>query len=170
MAAFPWRSARRSVTNLGGQFRCGGSRAYEEWVLRLLGLVPGGPIPWEGDGLFSVTVAEIPQELEAMLRARQTNGLQARMTAGFCWPWNEPVLDDGRNFVHLVDDVDLPQWGWKRPNVQGDRSVGGYSSNLWATDPAGCTQVGCIYTAQGLSNCQELWPAAQAGYLSWGGR
>ncbi|MGW4517011.1 DNA/RNA helicase domain-containing protein [Streptomyces sp. NPDC004393] len=32
--------------NLDGQFRCGGSRAYEEWVLRLLGLVPGrsGPV------------------------------------------------------------------------------------------------------------------------------
>jgi DUF2075 family protein len=35
--------------------------------------------------------------------------------------------------------------------VQGDRSVGGYpSKNLWATDPAGFTQVGCIYTAQGF--------------------
>ncbi|MFF9156815.1 DNA/RNA helicase domain-containing protein [Streptomyces sp. NPDC014846] len=55
--------------NLDGQFRCGGSRVYEEWVLRLLGPIPGGPIPWQGDGLFSVTVAETPQELEAMLRA-----------------------------------------------------------------------------------------------------
>ncbi|MGA5035515.1 DNA/RNA helicase domain-containing protein [Streptomyces capoamus] len=138
--------------NLDGQFRCGGSRAYEEWVLRLLGLIPGGPIPWQGDGLFTVTVAETPQELEAMLRTRQTNGLQARMTAGFCWRWSEPELDDDKNFVRLVDDVDLPQWDWKRPwNVQGDRSVGGYpSKNLWATDPAGFTQVGCIYTAQGF--------------------
>jgi hypothetical protein len=87
-----------------------------------------------------------------MLRAHQTNGLQARMTAGFCWPWSEPVLDDDKNFVHLVDDVNLPQWDWKRPwNVQGGRSVGGYpSKNLWATDPAGFTQVGCIYTAQGF--------------------
>ncbi|MFJ8034678.1 DNA/RNA helicase domain-containing protein [Streptomyces sp. NPDC096032] len=138
--------------SLDGQFRCGGSRAYEEWVLRLLGLTPGGPIPWQGDGLFSVTVAETPQELEAMLRTHQAKGLQARMTAGFCWPWSEPFFDDDKSFVHLVDDVNLPQWDWKRPwNVQGDRSVGGYpSKNLWATDPAGFTQVGCIYTAQGF--------------------
>ena len=32
-----------SVVELDGQYRCGGSRAYETWVLRLLGLEPGGP-------------------------------------------------------------------------------------------------------------------------------
>ncbi|MET8413546.1 DUF2075 domain-containing protein [Streptomyces sp. NPDC005195] len=138
--------------NLDGQFRCGGSRAYEEWVVRLLGLTPGGPIPWEGDDHFTVSVAETPQELEALLRSRQESGLQARMTAGFCWRWSEPVLDDDKNFVGLVDDVTLPEWDYKRPwNVQGERSIGGYpSKNLWATDPAGFTQVGCIYTAQGF--------------------
>lgn len=137
---------------LDGQFRCGGSRAYEEWVLRLLGLVPGGPVPWEGDDRFSVQVAETPQEFEAVLRSHQEGGRQARMTAGFCWLWSEPVVDANKNFVRLVDDVSLPEWGWARPwNVQGDRSVGGYpSKNLWATDPAGFSQVGCIYTAQGF--------------------
>ncbi|MDJ0463063.1 DUF2075 domain-containing protein [Streptomyces sp. H27-C3] len=141
--------------NLDGQFRCGGSRAYEEWVLRLLGLAPGGPIPWSGDDNFQVQVAETPQELEAILRSHQgaaDGKQQARMTAGFCWPWSEPVLDDDKNFVGLVDDVTLPVWDWKHPwNVQGDRSVGGFpSKNLWATDPAGFSQVGCIYTAQGF--------------------
>ncbi|MFF3207694.1 DNA/RNA helicase domain-containing protein [Streptomyces sp. NPDC002962] len=138
--------------DLDGQFRCGGSRAYEQWVLRLLGLAPGGPVPFDGDDFFTVTVAQSPQELEAALKARQEAGLQARMTAGFCWPWSEPVLDDNKQFVGLVDDVNLSQWQWKRPwNVQGDRSIGGFpSKNFWATDPAGFSQVGCIYTAQGF--------------------
>ncbi|WP_240362624.1 DUF2075 domain-containing protein [Streptomyces sp. S1D4-23] len=138
--------------NLDGQFRCGGSRAYEQWVLRLLGLIPGGPLPFEGDDHFTLTVADTPQELEAILRSHQEAGLQARMTAGFCWPWSEPVVDEAKNFVGLVDDVNLPQWDFKRPwNVQGDRAIGGYpSKNFWATDPAGFTQVGCIYTAQGF--------------------
>ena len=32
------------LIELDAQFRCGGSRAYEEWVLRLLGLRPGQPM------------------------------------------------------------------------------------------------------------------------------
>lgn len=47
---------------LDAQFRCGGSRAYEEWVLRLLGLDPGGPIEWSGDTYFSLDLAESPVE------------------------------------------------------------------------------------------------------------
>ncbi|MGB8649748.1 MAG: DNA/RNA helicase domain-containing protein, partial [Mycobacteriales bacterium] len=41
---------------------------------------------------------------------------------------------------------------WSRPwNVKGDRAVGGAPpSDLWATDPAGFEQVGCVYTAQGF--------------------
>lgn len=138
--------------SLDGQFRCGGSRAYEEWVLRLLGLMPGGPTPWTGDDHFKVQVAETPQELEAILRSYQGDDYQARMTAGFCWPWSEPVTDDHKNFVGLVNDVKLPEWNWEHPwNVQGDRTLGGFpSKNLWATDPAGFSQVGCIYTAQGF--------------------
>lgn len=138
--------------NLNAQFRCGGSRAYEEWVLRLLGLRAGGPMPWGGDDRFTVQVAETPQELEALLRSRQENGEQARMTAGFCWPWSDPIVDADRRFIRLVDDVNLPEWGWARPwNVKSDRPVGSYpSKNLWATDAAGFSQVGCIYTAQGF--------------------
>lgn len=64
-----------------------------EWALRLLGLAPGGPAPWQGDPAFAVQVADTPQ----------------------------------------------------------DRSIGGAPpSDLWATDPAGFGQVGCIYTAQGF--------------------
>ena len=41
---------------------------------------------------------------------------------------------------------------WARPwNVYGDRSVAGAPpAALWATDPAGFGQVGCVYTAQGF--------------------
>jgi len=41
---------------------------------------------------------------------------------------------------------------WRRPwNVKGERSVGGApAASLWATDPAGFGQVGCVYTAQGF--------------------
>jgi hypothetical protein len=130
---------------LDAQFRCGGSRAYEEWALRLLGLEPGGPIEWSGDTYFSLGVAESPSELESILRTKAADSYGARMTAGFCWPWSDPRPDGT-----LIDDVAIGEWA--RPwNVRGERSVGGAPpSSLWATDPAGFGQVGCIYTAQGF--------------------
>lgn len=130
--------------NLDAQFRCGGSRAYEEWVLRLLGLNGEDPTPWMGDPHFEVTLAESPYELEGMLRGKLDEGYSARMTAGFCWRWSEPDGDT------LISDVRIDDWC--RPwNVKGDRAVGSApASALWATMPGGFEQVGCVYTAQGF--------------------
>lgn len=130
------------VISLNEQFRCGGSRKYERWVLRLLGLADGGPIPWDGDEDFVVRLAESPHELEAFLRAQTGT---ARMTAGYCWPWSDPRPDHT-----LVNDVVIGDWA--RPwNVRSDRAVGDYPpSMLWANDPNGFSQVGCVYTAQGF--------------------
>ncbi len=130
---------------LDAQFRCGGSRIYEEWVLRLLGLDPGGPIPWNGDTYFELRVAPSPAALERELQDRAAAGYGARMTAGFCWPWSDPRPDGT-----LVDDVTIG--AWQRPwNLRGERGVGGAPpASLWATDPAGFGQVGCVYTAQGF--------------------
>jgi len=130
---------------LDDQFRCGGSQAYVQWVQRLLGLESGGPIAWEGDDAFSVQVAESPSALEAALSRHRDEGFGARMTAGYCWPWSDPRKDGT-----LVDDVVIGSWShpW---NVKGDRAVGGLPpAPLWASDPAGFSQVGCVYTAQGF--------------------
>lgn len=131
--------------SLDDQFRCGGSAAYMDWVVRLLGLVPGGPIPWEADGRFTVAVADSPAEMEALLLSHLAHGYGARIAAGYCWPWSDPNADGT-----LVNDVVLGDWA--RPwNVKGDRAVGNNPpSHFWASDPAGFGQVGCIYTAQGF--------------------
>ncbi|MEU6997241.1 DUF2075 domain-containing protein [Nonomuraea sp. NPDC046570] len=130
------------VVSLDEQFRCGGSRKYETWVRRLLGLAEGGPATWDGDEDFEVRLAHTPHELEAALRAKPGT---ARMTAGFCWPWSDPLRDDT-----LVNDVVIGDWA--RPwNVKKDRAVGDAPpSMLWASEPNGFGQVGCVYTAQGF--------------------
>lgn len=130
---------------LDDQFRCGGSLAYVQWVERLLGLAAGGPVAWVGDTDFSVFVMDSPQELEAWLADKAGSGYGARMSAGYCWPWSDPRPDGS-----LVPDVEIG--AWSRPwNLKGERSFGGAPpSPLWATDPAGFGQVGCIYTAQGF--------------------
>ncbi|WP_285104025.1 DUF2075 domain-containing protein [Promicromonospora sp. MEB111] len=160
--------------DLTDQFRSGGSLAYIEWVERLLGLrdVEDGPQPWDGvDENFEVDVVDSPEELESRLQAYRNAGKGARMTAGFCWPWSDP-RDDGS----LVPDVTIG--AWQRPwNLRGERAVGGAPpSPLWATDPAGFGQVGCVYTAQGFEydwNGVILGPdlvwrqAAGAGRGAW---
>ncbi|HEX8509971.1 MAG TPA: DUF2075 domain-containing protein [Propionibacteriaceae bacterium] len=145
------RAAARSfgldtrLVTLDGQFRCGGSRAYEEWVLRLLGLEPGGPTPWEGDDNFSLQTTSGPSAMELRLRQLLEEGYGARMAAGYCWPWSDPVPGGG-----LKADVQIG--GWHKPwNNKKDTSHGGAPGTpFWASDDAGFEQVGCVYTAQGF--------------------
>lgn len=133
------------LVSLHDQFRCGGSEAYERWVLGLLGLSGQEPSVWEGDGRFDLRLAGSPEQMESYLTVRQEAGETARMSAGYCWSWSDPRPDDS-----LVPDVRIG--GWARPwNVKSERSVGAApGSAYWATDPGGFGQVGCVYTAQGF--------------------
>ena len=139
------RGIRVEKISLDAQFRCGGSEEYLHWVKRLLGLTPGGPLQWIGDPRFDVEVVDSPTEMEASLATKIVDGYSGRIAAGYCWPWSDPAPDGT-----LVRDVQVGSWS--RPwNLRGERSVGGApAAALWATDPAGFDQVGCVYTAQGF--------------------
>ncbi|MEU1119267.1 MULTISPECIES: DUF2075 domain-containing protein [unclassified Streptomyces] len=134
------------VVRLESQFRCGGSDAYLRWVVRLLGLESGGPLVWDPDDRMQLLLADGPEEMEGFLEARRGQGYSARMSAGYCWQWS-PEPKPGQP---LPADVRIGAWA--RPwNLRGDRSVSGAPpSALWATNPAGFGQVGCVYTAQGF--------------------
>jgi DUF2075 family protein len=71
----------------------------------------------------------------------------ARLVAGFCWPWSNP-LDDGT----LVPDVKAGAWQmpWNAKSDAGRLAYGIPRERFWASDPRGINQVGCIYTAQGF--------------------
>ncbi|WP_432110156.1 DNA/RNA helicase domain-containing protein [Streptomyces sp. AA1529] len=135
-----------TVIPLDSQFRCGGSDAYLRWVVRLLGLEEGGPVVWEPDDRMELRIADSPEEMERFLDERRAQGFGARMSAGYCWTWS-PEPKPGEP---LPADVVIGDWA--RPwNLRGDRGVAGAPpSALWATDPAGFGQVGCVYTAQGF--------------------
>lgn len=129
---------------LDGQFRVGGSAAFDEWVLRLLGIRAGGPTVWTGDD-FEVRVARSPQEMEDFLRIKHNQGETARMAAGYCWPWSD-TRDDGS----LVSDIVIGDWS-KPWNKRDNRITGSAPpATLWATDPRGFEQIGCVYTVQGF--------------------
>lgn len=145
---------RIDVVRLDGQFRCGGSDTFDEWVRRLLGLDPLPPISWSRlsagtDDEFRVTTVATPAALEAwILSEREQHGGTARLAAGYCWRWSDPVdTPDGKR---LVDDVSIDSW--KRPwNAKPGKKVpDAPESYYWAFDDRGFGQVGCIYTAQGF--------------------
>ncbi len=139
------QSLRVHEVELPEQFRCGGSASYVSWVESLLGLSKESPSEWGGDERFDLLVADTPLEMERLLRRKEGDGYTARMSAGYCWPWSDPRSD-----ATLVPDVAIGDWA--RPwNLKGEQRVGGAPpAALWASDPAGIGQVGCVYTAQGF--------------------
>lgn len=142
-------AARRDIPvekiDLQAHYRSGGSEAYLDWVVALLGLRGEEAVPWRDEESFTVEVVDSPEELEQRLTRELDAGANARMTAGYCWPWSDPRPDGT-----LVDDVVIG--AWRRPwNLRGERAVGGAPpSALWATGEGGFGQVGCVYTAQGF--------------------
>ncbi|WP_051274513.1 DNA/RNA helicase domain-containing protein [Cellulomonas sp. URHD0024] len=118
--------------DLHAQYRAGGSEAYLDWVLRLLGLRGDGPIGWRNEEAFTVEVADTAADLEAGLVEEIARGQDARITAAYCWPWSDPRSDGT-----LVPDVVIGDW--QKPwNLRGERSVGGAPpSALWATGEGG---------------------------------
>jgi len=131
--------------DLDGQFRCGGSRLYENWLNAFLELEEEGIVSWTEDPNFKVEVVNSPEEMESQLRDLESEGYKSRITAGYCWTWHDPNPDGT-----LPLDVKIGEWS-KPWNVKGDRGVGGYmSGELWAIDPKGFDQIGCVYTAQGF--------------------
>ncbi|MGW3800114.1 DNA/RNA helicase domain-containing protein [Streptomyces clavifer] len=139
------------VVELDSQYRCGGSEAYVKWVANLLGLEGDEPTVWEPDNKVQLLTADSPQELEDFLVARREEDegekYSARMAAGYCWKWTTKITSE---MSELPRDVVIGNWS--RPwNVPGDRSLfGAPAAPLWANDPAGFGQVGCVYTAQGF--------------------
>lgn len=132
-----------TVIDLPGMFRAGGSVEFRRWVTRLLSLDSSTPVPWTPDGRMEVRIADSPEELEGFLRKQIADGNgNARMTAGFCWDWKKPPAGQ------VLLEVQIGDWhrSWNtRPDVTTDAYP---STSLWATDPRGFDQIGCIFTAQ----------------------
>ncbi len=58
-----------------------------------------------GDDGFDFRIVESPELLHELILDKVTDGVTARMIAGFCWPWSGP-LGDGT----LVPDVKVGSW------------------------------------------------------------
>jgi DUF2075 family protein len=136
-----------SEYELAAQFRCAGSDGFVNWVNNTLGVEPTANVMWDGSEGFDFRILDSPEALEEAIRARSAEGSSARMTAGFCWKWSK-ANPDGT----LADDVQIGEY--RRPwnaRPEARRLARGIPrAPLWAYDPNGIDQIGCVYTAQGF--------------------
>jgi len=141
------RGIRLYECDLTAQFRCNGSDAFINWVNHTLQIdVTANPF-WEASNPYEFKVFNSPIELENAIHAKVKEGATARMSAGFCWKWSDP--DSAGN---LLDDVVVGDWRrpWDAKPGAGRLAKRIPPAALWAYDPNGIGQVGCVYTAQGF--------------------
>jgi len=133
---------------LEAQFRCSGSDAFVNWINHTLDISRTANAIWTGDENFEFRLIESPEALEQTIRQKTIEGDSARVVAGFCWPWSKKPNSDGT----LDDDVVIGDF--RRPwnaRPEATRLAQGIpKATLWAYDPNGINQIGCIYTAQGF--------------------
>lgn len=141
------RGCRVSEYELEAQFRCAGSDAFVNWIDSTLDIARTANVLWEGDEDFDFEIVGSPEALDAKIRAKAAEGYTARLCAGFCWRWSDPRSDGT-----LVADVEVGTF--RRPwNAKPDArrlARGIPKAPLWASEPGGIDQIGCIYTAQGF--------------------
>ena len=139
--------AEISEYELDVQFRCAGSDGFINWIDNTVGLQRTANVIWDGSDGFDFQIMSSPQELETAIRQRAANGFTARVAAGFCWPWSVP-RDDGT----LVNDIVIGDYRrpWDAKPGNWKLAPGIPSAALWATDPAGIDQIGCVYNIQGF--------------------
>lgn len=129
------------------QFRCNGSDAFVDWVDNTLGIRRTANVMWNQNEEFDFRIVNSPEELERLIRKKVPEGHTGRVTAGFCWDWSYPNPDGTLKNDVVIGDYKRP-WD-ARPEAR-KLAPGIPPASLWAYDPNGINQVGCIYTAQGF--------------------
>jgi hypothetical protein len=132
---------------LKAQFRCGGASTFVDWIDNTLGVQQTATTQWIPNPDFEFKIASTPCELESWILSHVENGATGRLTAGFCWPWSPP-----NSSGNLVSDIKIGTFSkpWNASPKATFLAPGIPTASLWATDPAGVHQVGCIYSAQGF--------------------
>src|SRR5207249_4974313 len=129
------------------QFRCAGSDGFVNWIDNTLGIRRTANVIWDGADGFDFRIVDSPQELEAAIRECADRDFTARVAAGFCWPWSEPQPDGT-----LVEDVVIGDYRrpWDAKPGNWRLAPGIPPASLWATDPNGINQIGCVYNIRGF--------------------
>lgn len=133
------------------QFRCRGTDSYVAWLDSTLGLSEEPAPKWKNTSEFEFIVCDSAKELRSKIRDMAAAGHRARLMAGYCWKWSYPDSSGQLENDVKVDGIELPWNARERQRGGGHKLAAGIPpAQLWAHDPNGVNQVGCIYTAQGF--------------------
>jgi uncharacterized protein len=132
---------------LEAQFRCNGSDAFVNWINNTLGVRRTANVIWDRHEEFDFKIYDDPFSLEGAIRKKAAEGFSARVVAGFCWEWSPPD-----EHGYLREDVVVGEYRrpWDARYDAKKLAPGIPKASLWAYDPNGLNQVGCVYTAQGF--------------------
>lgn len=133
---------------LEGQFRCGGSEAYTNWIDNTLQIRRTANVLWKNEETFEFKIFSSPQELETAIRTKNNAGFSGRLMAGFCWPWSNQLNPD----KSLIADIQIDEYRrpWNAREGLNGMKKEIPKSQYWAYDINGIDQIGCVYTAQGF--------------------
>jgi DUF2075 family protein len=129
------------------QFRCNGSDAFVNWINNTLGIRRTANVIWERKEEFDFQILDSPEAVEKAIREKVTQGNTGRVTAGYCWHWSMPDSEGNLKDDVVIGDYRRP-WD-ARPEAR-KLAKGIPKATLWADDPNGINQVGCVYNAQGF--------------------
>jgi len=131
------------------QFRCGGSDDYLAWIEDVLELEgPSRGINYTNSDRMHFEVVSSPMELQRIIGEKNASAPNsARLVAGFCWPWSDPLPDGTLPNDVVIGEFAMP---WEARDNKGPLAPDIPKWFEWASKPGGANQVGCIYTAQGF--------------------
>ena len=127
--------------DLKAQFRCSGAEGFVNWVEDVLQLEATGNFDgWDTED-FMFKICDSPNELRYLINQKMENGANARILAGYAWPWT--AAGNG-NANGQIEDVNISEFEFSMP--WNSRQIG----TTWAIDNDGINQIGCVHTSQGL--------------------
>ena len=117
------------------QVRCNGSDGYLAWLDDVLGIRQTANYNLEGID-YDFHVCDSPEEMQAMVVARNAESNKARILAGYCWAWPKDGRADTNTHEIMINDFEI---SW---NLEGGEA--------FAISPTSINEAGCIHTTQGL--------------------
>jgi DUF2075 family protein len=126
---------------LTAQFRCSGAEGFIHWIDDVLKIKETANATGWDKNAFEFKLMDSPVELYQSIKQKNAQGYNARMLAGYAWPWSSES-EGNRNSE--IDDVVIEEFGFQMPWNSRKNNF------LWAIEDAGMEQIGCVHTSQGL--------------------
>lgn len=126
--------------HLSAQFRCSGEDGFINWIDDVLQIQKTANFDSWNNKNYDVRLFDSPNELADAINEKNKEGYDARIVAGFAWPWTS--IADGNSDAQ-IPDVSMPEYSFAKPwNSHKNQYT-------WAIDPDKKDQIGCVHTIQG---------------------